>query len=258
MLLKDKVVVMYGASGATGAALARAFAEEGARLFLTGRHREPLESLAQSLDAEAAHVDALDEEQIERHLALLVSKAGRVDVSFNCTGISQTGIQGIPLAELGAEAFMKPIASYLHSHFVTGRAAARRIAHQRSGVIMMHTPEPGRVGLPNNGGMAPAWAAMEALTRSWSAELAPLGGRAVCLRTTGLPETATIDTVFGLHSKALGIERDQFLAAVSSRSHRGRLTTLAELTAAAVFLARDRASAFTGTAVNLTAGIVAD
>ena len=47
MMLKDKVAVIYGAGGAIGGAVARAFASEGARLFLTGRCRAPVEALAQ-------------------------------------------------------------------------------------------------------------------------------------------------------------------------------------------------------------------
>jgi hypothetical protein len=47
--------------------------------------------------------------------------------------------------------------------FVTGRAAGRRMITQRSGVVLMHTPEPARVAAPLLGGMSPAWAAMESL-----------------------------------------------------------------------------------------------
>ena len=43
MLLQNKNAVIYGAGGAIGSAVARAFAREGAKLFLTGRHRAPVE-----------------------------------------------------------------------------------------------------------------------------------------------------------------------------------------------------------------------
>ena len=46
MMLKDKVAVIYGAGGAIGSAVARAFAPEGANLFLTGRHLAPVEVVA--------------------------------------------------------------------------------------------------------------------------------------------------------------------------------------------------------------------
>jgi len=106
--------------------------------------------------------------------------------------------------------------------------------------------------------MGPAWAGMEALTRSLSAELAPQGIRAVCLRSTGIPETSTIDVVFDLHARALGVKRQDFLRMVESRTHRQRSTSLAELASVAVFLASDGAGAMTGTVANLTGGVVAD
>src|SRR5438034_624361 len=67
MMLQDKVAVIYGAGGAIGGAVAHAFAAEGARLFLTGRHRAPVEIVAKDIvsaggSAEVAEVDALDEQ----------------------------------------------------------------------------------------------------------------------------------------------------------------------------------------------------
>jgi NAD(P)-dependent dehydrogenase (short-subunit alcohol dehydrogenase family) len=96
------------------------------------------------------------------------------------------------------------------------------------------------------------------LTRSLSAELGAFGVRAVCLRTTGLPETPTIEIVFDLHARALGIERAQFLAMVESRAHRRRSTSLAELAHAAVFAASERGAGLTGTTLNLTGGLAVD
>src|ERR1700749_4006504 len=98
-MLKDKVAVIYGASGAIGAAVARAFAREGARLFLTGRTRAPLDDLARELGgkAEAATIDALDETAIAGHLDYVMSRAGRIDVSFNAIGIPDQEILGVPM-----------------------------------------------------------------------------------------------------------------------------------------------------------------
>jgi NAD(P)-dependent dehydrogenase (short-subunit alcohol dehydrogenase family) len=196
-------------------------------------------------------------------VAAVVKKAGTIDVSFNAIGISgaqvaQEGLQGVPLAQLSVERFLLPITTYARASFVTARAAARRMVEQRSGVIMMHTPEPARVGAPLIGGMAIGWAAMEALTRGLSAELASAGVRAVCLRSTGLPETRTIDFVFDVHAKALNVSRSQFQAMMEGMSHTRRSNTLAEVAEAAVLVASDRASGLTGTVVNLTAGKAAD
>jgi NAD(P)-dependent dehydrogenase (short-subunit alcohol dehydrogenase family) len=263
MLLENKTAVIYGAAGAVGSAVARTFVAEGARVFLTARRLPAVEALARAITAgggkaETALVDALDEQAIEDQASSVVKKAGSIDISFNAIGIPQEGIQGIPLAQLSAESFALPIASYTRSHFLTARAAARRMMERRSGVILMHTPEPARLAAPLVGGMGPAWAAMEALSRALSAELGPHGIRTVCLRTTGLPETATIDIVFELHGRALGITRQQFQGMIEGMTHRRRSTTLAELGTVAAFVASDRAGAMTGSVANLTGGLIAD
>ena len=92
MILKNKVAVIYGAGGAIGGAVARAFASEGAKLFLTGRRRAPVEAVVNDIvsaggSAEAAEVDALNEQAVDKHLQSVIDKAGRVDISFNAIGI---------------------------------------------------------------------------------------------------------------------------------------------------------------------------
>jgi len=269
MLLKNKVAVIYGARGAVGNAVAAAFAKEGARVFLSGRTVAKVEAVASAivLDggvAEADEVDALEEASIEKHLDGVVSKAGGIDISFNAIGVpaslvADMGMQGVPLTEISIESFIYPITTYTRSHLLTGRAAARRMTQtKKPGVILMHTPEPARIGTPLLGGMGPAWAALEAICRSFSAEFAASGIRASCIRSTGLPETETIEIIFAIHAKALGIEREAFQHFMESMSHTRRSTTLKELTNAALFLASDLAAGMTGTVVNLTAGKVSD
>ncbi|WP_433438351.1 SDR family NAD(P)-dependent oxidoreductase [Nonomuraea sp. CA-141351] len=263
MSLENKNAVIYGAAGAAGSAVARAFARDGARVFLTGRDLGALDALAKDISAaggtaETARVDALDEEAVERHLDAVVQKAGTIDVSFNAIGIPQQGMQGIPLTELPLESFTRPISTYPQAHFLTARAAARRMIEQRSGVILMHTPDPARLGIPLLGGMTPAWAALEGLNRAFSAEWAQHGVRTVCLRTTGMPETETIEVVFGLHAEAHGITQEQFEAFMTGMTHNKGLTTLAQFADVAAFVASDQAAAMTGTVVNLTGGAIVD
>jgi NAD(P)-dependent dehydrogenase (short-subunit alcohol dehydrogenase family) len=264
MLLKDKTAIIYGAGGAIGSAVASTFAREGARVFLSGRTLDKVERLAAEIRAaggaaQAFRVDALDERAVEAHVDEVMKAAGRLDVSFNAiTAVPQPGTQGIPLAELSVDRFVAPISSYMRSHFLTARAAARRMAEQGSGLLLMNTPEPARLGAALVGGMGPAWAAMEAFNRNLSAEFGARGVRAVCIRSTGMPETETIDVVFGLHAKALGVAREQFQGFVESLTHRKRSTSVSEVAEAAAFLASERASAMTGTVVNLTGGLIVD
>ena len=262
MMLKDKVAVIYGAGGAIGGAVARAFATEGASLFLTGRHLASVEAVARNVAsasgaAEAAEVDALDEQAVDEHLQAVTDKAGRVDISFNAIGIPNPKLR-VPLVELDVERFSLPIATYTTSYFLTARLAARRMVANRSGVIMTVTSTPSRTGVPLIGGGGPAMAAIEALTRGLSAELAPHGIRVVGLRPQGMPETDRIKESFELYAEASGMTWEQFHEVLAATTHTRRLSTLAELANVAVFMASDRASGMTGTTVNLTMGSLDD
>jgi len=263
MMLQDKVAVIYGAGGAIGGAVARAFGSEGARLFLTGRHRAPVEIVAKDIVsaggyAEAAEIDALDEEAVDRHLRYAAGMTGRVDISFNAVGIPNTELEGMPLAELDAGAFSLPITTYTTSYFLTARLAARHMIPNKSGVIMTVTAFPARKGTPLNGGYGAAMAAKEALTRDLSAELAPHGIRVVSLRPNGIPETATMKELFEIRAKASGMTWEQFEGFLASTTHPRRVMTLEETANVAVFMASDKASGMTGTTVNLTMGTLDD
>jgi NAD(P)-dependent dehydrogenase (short-subunit alcohol dehydrogenase family) len=263
MMLKDKVAVIYGAGGGIGGAVARAFASEGARVFLTGHSLAPVELaakdvVAQGGSAKATEVDALDEQAVDRHLQSVIDEAGRVDISFNTIGIPDTKILGVPLIELAVEQFSLPIATYTTSYFLTARLAARHMIPNRSGVIMRVTTLHSRTGIPLVGGYGPAMAAMEALTRDLSAELAPHGIRVVGLRPQAMPETNTIKEAFEPRAKASGMTWEQWQELLASRTHGRRLMTLAEMANVAVFIASDNASGMTGTTVNLTMGSLDD
>jgi NAD(P)-dependent dehydrogenase (short-subunit alcohol dehydrogenase family) len=242
MTLNNKVAVIYGASGSIGGAVARAFAAEGARVFAAGR----------------AEVDALDERAVDEHLDHVFEQAGRVDISFNAVGIPDADILGVPLTELDVETFLRPIASYATSYFLTARAAARRMVPNGSGVIMRVTATHARTGIPLVGGYGPAMAAMEALTRDLSAELAPHGVRVVGLRPWAMPESSTIQEAFEPRAAATGMTWEQWQEQLASRTHARRLMTLEEMADAAAFLASDKASGLTGTIVNLTMGSLDD
>jgi NAD(P)-dependent dehydrogenase (short-subunit alcohol dehydrogenase family) len=176
MLLKDKIAVVYGAGGGVGSAIARKFALEGAVVYITARRLESIKTLGDEISrsggtAKAAEVDALEEKAIEGHLDSIVEEEGRVDISFNAVGIpasivAEKGMQGLLLTDIPLESFTLPIATYTRTNFLTGRGAVRRmVLKETRGVILLHTPEPARIGMPFLGGMAPAWAAMEALCR---------------------------------------------------------------------------------------------
>ena len=260
--LKDKVAVIYGAGGGIGGAVARAFAREGARLFLTGHRLAPVEAVVKDIVsaggvAEAAEVDALDEQAIDKHLQAVVDKAGRIDISFNAMGNSPTKYLGSSLIDMDLKQFSMPITSYTTSYFLTARLAARRMLPNKSGVIMTVTAPPARIGTPN-GGYGTSQAAKEALTRYLSKELAPQGIRVVGLQPHAMPETETIREIFESRAKTADISWEQFGGYLAGSNHPQRFLTLAEMANVAAFVASDKASAMMGTTVNVTMGALDD
>ncbi|HKO82504.1 MAG TPA: SDR family oxidoreductase [Chitinophagaceae bacterium] len=258
--LENKIAVVYG-DGSVGSAVAKAFANEGAKVYLTGRTPEKFKIISdQIIEAggtiSTAKLDALDEIAVEKHLDEVIEQSGKIDISFNAIGLPQAAFQGTALTELSVENFLKPITIYSQSHFVTARAAAKRMVRQKHGVILMNTPSPSRISVPFMGGMPSTWSSIEALSRTISAECGPHGIRSVCILTSAMPDTPLIDEVYGLHANAHGIDHKQFHAMMESKTHTKQLTSINDLAKAAVFVASDDGRAITGTILNMTAGLV--
>jgi 3-oxoacyl-[acyl-carrier protein] reductase len=261
MLLERKNAVIYGGAGSVGRAVARAFANEGARVFLAGRTLATLDEVAQELSGaggvvETAQVDALDERAVDEHADAVAEKAGGIDVSFNA--ISHGDVHGVPLAEMSFEDFARPISVAMRAQFLTTRAAARHMTRQASGVIMAITATTARLAIPDIGGTGVTFDAIESQCRQWACELGGHGVRVVWLQTTGLPEALADIEFFPAYGTGSpdGMTRPELIAWMERRTMLDRLTSLAEIGNVAAFMASDHASAMTGTAANITCGQV--
>ncbi len=261
MLLKNKNAIVYGAGGGIGGGVARTFAREGARVFLVGRTRQKLEAVAADITAndgaaEVAVVDALDEQAVEEHARTVASRAGSIDVSFNL--ISRGDVQGIPLVDMTTADLAHAVTTGLTANFLTARAAARRMIDQGSGVILMLTSGSSAGAPPLMGSTPPADAAMEALMRSLAVELGPHGVRVLGLWTAGVPETLSPEKIASVNGAmtmdAAGLEN--LKARLAEMTPLRRAPGLAQVADVAAFLASDRASAMTGTIINVTCGLV--
>lgn len=260
MLLEHKNAIVHGAGGAIGGAVARAFAAEGARVFLAGRGRASLDRVAAEIaqsggSAETAVVDALDEGAVEAHAAGVAERTGGLDISF--AAIGHGDVHGTPLMAMSFEEFARPVNNAIRAQFLTTRAAARQMRERGTGVIMAITATTARHVIPEVGGTGVAFDAIESLCRQWAAELGPLGIRVVWLHTTGIPEAAHEPggpmPAYGTGQPMSG---EQFVAWLRRRTMLDRLTTLADVGHAAAFLASDRAAAMTAAGLNLSCGSV--
>jgi len=251
MLLEDKNAVIYGGAGSIGGAVARAFAREGARVFLAGRTLERLDAVAAEIHsaggvAETAAVDALDERSVDAHADAIASEAGGIDVSFNV--ITHPHTHGTPMVEMTADDYVRPAETAVRTTFLTARAAARHMIAQRSGVILAF----GGSGDPLRdyyiGGTQVAFEAIESMRRQLSAELGPHGIRVVTLRTGGVPE-----------SLATGFEgREAIVEGIEKLTLLGRAATLEDVGNVAAFVASDRARSMTAATANISCGALID
>jgi NAD(P)-dependent dehydrogenase (short-subunit alcohol dehydrogenase family) len=265
MLLQDKNAVIYGAGGAIGGAVARAFAREGAKVFLAGRTIAKLDRVASEIAAaggaaEAAELDALDEQAVDDHAEAVAGKAGAIDIALNAVGIVHD--QGTPFTELTFEDYAHPITAYTRTNFLTAKAVARHMVKQGSGVILTLSTPGARMTGQGFLGNGVSSAAIEAFSRILAGELGGSGIRVVCLRPHAIPEavsTSHTREVFSGFAERAGITVDALLAdRLRTGTLLGRLPTLAEVADSAVFVASDGAGAMTGAIVNLSCGSLVD
>ena len=245
MLLDKKNAIVYGAAGAMGATVARAFAHEGASVFLVGRTLAKLDKVADEIRADGgvaqtAELDVMDKAAVEALAAHVAKTAGSIDISFNA--ITIRAVQGIPLVDMTEADFMTPIIDAGQSHFITATTAARHMIEQGSGVIIMLSASSAMETRHQMGGFSLANAGIEALTRALAGEVGRKGVRVVGIRSNFTPEANGVtdaDVPF--------LVKDTLI---------GRLPRLSEIGRTAVYLASDAAGAMSGTAINLTCGAI--
>jgi 3-oxoacyl-[acyl-carrier protein] reductase len=259
MLLKDKVAVIYGAGGAVGGAVARAFADAGGRVYLAGRTRARLEKVASDIGdaAHLAEVDVLDERAVAEHSDVVVAHAGRIDVALNA--VAFPFVHGRPVADLAVAEIVPPIEAFVRANVITAKAVARHMMARRSGTILTLSSAASQLVVTGNLTYGTITAAVEAMSQRLAVELGPSGVRVVCLRphaiVDGPANGSFAGETFGPRAAAAGLTIEQWFEQwAKDVTLVGRLPTLAEVADAAVFLASDRAATITGTVVDLTSG----
>ena len=189
--------------------------------------------------------------EVNNWVDTICRRAGTLDLSY--CAIDFEVVQNLPLVELSAEDFVRPVSIAMRSHFLTATAAGKIMRKQRSGVILSVTATPGGIGYPFTAGFAPACAAIEAFSRNLAAELGPYGVRVVNIRSAGSPDSQVFREAIESRPETMatvlrGMESDTMLK---------RLPLMEEIANAALFLASDLAKSITGVTVDVTAGTTA-
>jgi len=259
--LKDKVAVVFAASGEIASAVARSFAQHGAKLYLTARNLNAIKALAQEIKAhggraEAAKVDALNETEIDDFLKKVVVDNGKLDVVFNGIAVEYSEMGGRPPAMVAALAqFMAPMQKICGSQFLTARVAAKYMIQTHStGTIILLSSAAARSKIPNLSGFTAACAAVEGMTRVMAAEWGGEGIKVTCISPGALMETRRISGWIDSAAKEYGVPAEQLVAQYKAFDILKTSPTLKQVGETAAFIASETGVAFNSHVVDVDCG----
>lgn len=255
--LGGKVVLVTGAGGGIGAAVALRCAAEGAVVVLAGRSRERLETVAaelvrQGARAHVALLDQRDEGSVEDAVAQALRVAGRIDVL-----VANSGVAGptAPFWTVSLEEWAETLEVNTTGTFLVCRAAARHMVPRREGSIVVIGSMTGKRPLGGRTAYAASKAALVGFVRTAATDLGPHSVR-VNLVSPGPVAGARLDRVLTALAQSAGTSADEALAVFTADSPLAAVVTPEQVAAAVCFLASEDASAITGDDVNVSAGAV--
>lgn len=248
-LLDGKAVLLIGASTGIGVDAARVFAEEGARLVLSARSGDALESLAAQLRADGAEVrvvpgDITSAADVAQMVDETVAAYGRLDGAFNNAAIGQVGL----LHEVTEEEFDRIMAVNVKGMWLCLREELRVMREQGSGSIVTTSSVGGYKGSTGLGVYQATKHAVIGLTRSAAHDNGPLGIRVNSV-APGPTRTAMTDAMLERDPSAM----EKRLAVMPL----GKMGTGREVGEAAAWLLSDRSSHTTGMVLPVEGGMTA-
>jgi NAD(P)-dependent dehydrogenase (short-subunit alcohol dehydrogenase family) len=259
--LKSKVAVIFAASGEIAGAVARSFAQHGAKVYVTGKNIAAVKALAKEIkagggQAEAGKVDALNETEIDDYLQKVVAENGKLDIVFNGIGsYYKDAGSGTPTTMATFEQFLNPLQRICGSQFLTSRVAAKYMIQSGSeGTILLFNASMARTKTPNMAGFASACAAIEGLTRVMAAEFGKHGIKSICLCSGALMETHKIQGMISDFSELAGIPREEMTKNYTRFDILKSGPTLKQLGETAAFLVSENGVAFNSHIVDFDCG----
>ncbi len=238
--LAGKTALITGASGGIGGEIAKALAQQGAKLALAGRRRDALEALQAEVGGQVLVADLGTSEGCNHLVSEAEAALGQIDILVNNAGLTRDG-----LAMRMKDADWSMVLDVnLTGTFRLIRAAMKGMMKRRAGRIINMASVVGVMGNAGQANYAASKGGMIAMSKALASELAPRGVTVNCV-APGFIETAmTAD----LPEKA----KQAMLSTIPT----GRMGRPQEIAAAVAFLASDEASYLTGTTLNVNGGMV--
>ncbi|MDZ4729576.1 MAG: SDR family oxidoreductase [Xanthomonadales bacterium] len=189
MNLDNSVVVITGAAGGLGQAMAKRLAAQGARLALLDLQAESLNTLADELGRDKALpivCGVTDEAQVDAAMAQVRQHFGRFDVLVNNAGITRDALflkfkDGELVSRMSLANWQQVIDVNLTGVFLCGRAAAEQMIRAGNGGVLVNISSISRAGNMGQTNYSATKAGVEAMSVAWAKELARFGIRAASI-----------------------------------------------------------------------------
>jgi NAD(P)-dependent dehydrogenase (short-subunit alcohol dehydrogenase family) len=256
-LLQGKVAVITGSTAGIGKAGAIAFAQEGAKVVVSGRNRQRGEEVVgiikgQGNEASFVSADMLVVADIERLVKKAVSTYGRLDIFWHNAGIA--GLDSVE--DITEEAYDNMMAVHLKAAVFGAKFAVPEIVKAGGGSILFTGSVAGlkQSGFSMSYSLAKSGLIM--LTRKLAVDLAKYNIRVNCL-CPGRVQTQTRIALAGQKAQARGLEPEEWEKRDKQRIPLGRHVTEKEVAEGALFLVSERASGVTGVALPIDGGFLA-
>lgn len=242
MRLDGKVALITGGGSGVGAATARLFATEGAKVVVTGRRPEPIAEVAAEVRGVAVAGDTSDPDHVAEAVAAAVATFGGVDVLVANAGVAYDGAVG----DLSDQDWRRTFDTNLDGPRRLARAVLPVMLGRGGGSIVMVSSVNGLAAAPASAAYDISKAAVIALVRSIAVDYGPRGIRANAL-CPGWIETPMGDGAMAALRASTGLSRDEAYSLVSADVPLRRVGSAEEMAACCLFLASDESSIVTGT-----------
>lgn len=249
--LEGKVAVITGAASGIGAATAKTYVEQGAKVVLGDIQDDAGAALAEALvgkeHAVFCHCNVTSEVEVQALVDTAVSTFGQIDVMFNCAGI--VGAVG-PMSTTPADEWKLTIDIMVNGVFYGMKHASRHMKEAGAGSIISMSSTAGVMGGLGPHAYAAAKHAVVGMTKNLAAEMGSFGVRVNCIAPAGMATPMVAEVITGNHQNL-----DDTIAALAEASPlKGRAGLAQDVANAALWLASDESGYTSGLTLTVDAG----
>lgn len=244
MRFKDKIVVVTGGSDGIGLTTAKAFAAEGAKVYVTGRRQERLDTAVREIGGDTVGIqgDVASLADLDRLYERIRRDHGRVDVVFANAGISET----VPFGEVDEAHFDRVFGANVKGLLFSVQKALPLMT--TGGAVILNASGTGSKGFAGLSVYSATKAAIRSFARTWTSDLKSRGIR-VNVVSPGMIDTPAMRTFI---SATPGMED-----VLKGMTPLGRIGDAEEVASAVLFLASKESSFVAGVELFVDGGVVA-